>query len=213
MKKYDLHKNDFAELHFELKTLEPYFQRNKEKATKPHRHSFFQILWFKERGNHYIDYNVVEHDVNTLFLINKNQVHYFCPDSSNSGYLLHFNDSFISNSSLDLLNRFELSIFNEIDSPNFSLDKKDAKIIDDLTYNLLVELEEKKLNHLQIITHELISLLYYIERIKQNSGSFNRSTKSGFSAVVTFKQAVFENVDKNYGVQDYSELVGSHLKS
>ena len=58
MEKYDLHKNDFTKLHFELKALAHYFQHNKEKASKPHRHSFFQILWFKNSGNHYIDYDV-----------------------------------------------------------------------------------------------------------------------------------------------------------
>ncbi len=212
MKKYDLHKDDFTKLHFELKALTPYFQRNKEKASKPHRHSFFQILWFKNSGNHYIDYEVVKHPANTLFLINRNQVHYFCPDSNNEGYLFHFNDSFISNLSLELLSRFSISIFNEIGDPHIFLGETDTKIIESMTCDLLQELEEEKTNYQQIAIHQFISLLYHIERIKKNSVSFNVDTNSDFSKVVKFKQLLIENVDQNLGIQDYSDRLGISSK-
>ena len=213
MKQYDLHKDDFTKLHFELKALAPYFQRNKEKASKPHRHSFFQILWFKNSGNHYIDYEVVKHPANTLFLINRNQVHYFCPDSNNEGYLFHFNDSFISNHSLELLSRFTISIFNEIGNPHIFLGETDAKNIERMSCDLLKELEEEKVNYQQIVIHQFISLLYQIERIKKNTVSFSVDTNSDFSKVVKFKQLIIENVDQNLSIQDYSDRLGISSKN
>ncbi|WP_420322224.1 AraC family transcriptional regulator [Flagellimonas sp.] len=213
MKKYYLHKNDYTKLHFELKALAPYFQRNKEKASKPHRHSFFQILWFKNSGNHYIDYEVVKHPANTLFLINRNQVHYFCPDSNNEGYLFHFNDSFISNLSLELLSRFTISIFNEIGDPHIFLEEADAKIIECVSHDLLQELEKEKVNYKEIVIHQFISLLYHIERIKKNTVPFSVDTNSDFSKVVRFKQLIIENVDQNLGIQDYSDRLGMSSKN
>lgn len=210
MQKYDLHRNDFSKLHFELKQLAPYFQRNKEKASKPHRHSFFQILWFKNSGNHYIDYKVIKHSANTLFLINRNQVHYFCKESSNEGYLFHFNDSFIANLSLELLSRFTISIFNEIGDAYISLNQTDSKLIENVSDALLEELKEEKENYSQIVTHQFISLLYQIERIKKNTISFK--VDSDFSKIVKLKQFIIENLDQNLGIQDYSSHLGISSK-
>ncbi len=212
MEKYDLHKNDFSKLHFELKQLAPYFQRNKDKASKPHRHSFFQILWFKNSGNHYIDYEAIKHPANTLFLINRNQIHYFCNESSNEGYLFHFNDSFISNLSLELLSRFTISIFNEIGDAYISLNQLDSKLIENASKFLFAELKEKKENYSQIIIHQFISLLYQIERIKKNEVSFKVDSNSDFSKIVHFKQIIIENLDKSLNIQEYSNRLGISSK-
>lgn len=212
MKIYDLHKNDFTKLHFELKQLAPYFQRNKDKASKPHRHSFYQILWFKNSGNHYIDYEVVKHPANTLFLIHKNQVHYFCKDSINEGYLIHFNAVFISNLSLELLSRFTISIFNEIGDAFISLNQTDSNLIEKVFDTLFIELNEEKENYAQIITHQFISLLYQIERLKKKSMPFKVDSNSDFSKIVMFKQTIVENLDQNIGIQEYSNRLGLSSK-
>lgn len=212
MKKYDLHKNDFSKLHFELKHLAPYFLRNKAKASKPHRHSFFQLLWFKTSGNHYIDYEIIKHPPNTLFLISKNQVHYFCPESSNEGYLFHFNDSFVSNYSLDLLSRFTVSIFNEISEPYINLANNDSRIIENICKDVLLELEEKKENYSHIIMHQFLGLLYKIERIKNEQISFKTDANSDFYKIVKFKQEVIKDIDQQLSIEDFASRLGISTK-
>ena len=212
MKKYDLHKNDFSKLHFELKHLAPYFLKNKAKATNPHRHSFFQLLWFKTSGNHYIDYEIIKHPPNTLFLINKNQVHYFCSESSNEGYLFHFNDSFLSNYSLDLLFRFTVSLFNEITDPYINLTNNDSISIENSCKTFLVELEEKKENYSHIIMHQLLGLLYKIERIKNEQISFKTDANSDFSKIVKFKQEVIKEIDQQLGIESFASRLGVSTK-
>lgn len=212
MEKYDLHKNDFSKLHFELKKLAPYFLRNKQKASKPHRHSFFQLLWFKNSGNHYIDYEIIKHPDNTLFLINKNQVHYFCSDSSNEGYLFHFNDSFISNYSLDLLARFTVSIFNEISEPYINLTNNDSEIIENLCKNFLLELEDKKENYAHIIMHQFLGLLYKIERMKNEKKSFKTDVNSDFYKIVQFKQAIIKEIDQQLSIADFASRLAVSSK-
>ncbi len=212
MKIYDLHKNDFTKLNFELKQLAPYFQRHKDKASKPHRHSFYQVLWFKNSGNHYIDYEVVKHPANTLFLIHRNQVHYFCKDSINEGYLIHFNAVFISNLSLELLSRFTISIFNEIGDAFISLNQTDSTRIENVFDSLFKELNEEKENYVQITTHQFISLLYQIERLKKKTMPFKVDSNSDFSKIVTFKQTIVDNLDQNLSIQAYSNRLGLSSK-
>ncbi len=212
MEKYDLHKNDFSKLHFELKKISPYFLRNKQKASKPHRHSFYQLLWFRNSGKHYIDYEVIKHPANTLFLINKNQIHYFCADSSNEGFLFHFNDSFISNLNLDLLSRFTISIFNEIVEPYIILEDQNSRIIEDNAKRILTEFEEEKENYSHIILHQFLGLLYQIERIKNEQTPFKTDANSDFYKIVKFKQEVIKNIDEQLGLEEFASRLDISTK-
>ncbi|WP_435262987.1 AraC family transcriptional regulator [Tenacibaculum sp. nBUS_03] len=212
MKKYDLHKNDYSKLHFELKAISPFFSRNKEKASKPHRHSFFQLLWFRESGRHYIDYKVFEHPRNSLFLINKNQVHYFCPDSSNKGYLFHFNDSFISKFNLDLLSRFSVSIFNEFLQPFINFTNDQSQKIEDTVKILLKELEQKNENYEDVVMHFFLGFLFQIERINKAQQNTSFSTNSDFKKIVEFKQLILDKIDQNLGIQSIADSLSISSK-
>ena len=208
IKKYHLHKNDFSKLHFELKTLAPYFLHNKAKASRPHRHSFFQLLWFKEKGKHYIDYEVIEHAENTLFFINQNQVHYFCTESSNEGYLFHFNTSFISKLSSELPSRFSISIFNEMGPPFLSLAIEEVKLFEIISKSIMKELTEKKENYADIVMHQFLVLLYQIERLKREQTTFDIDSNSDFSKVVQFKQLIMEQFDQNLHINEIAKELG-----
>ena len=205
MEKYDLHKNDFSKLHFELKHLAPYYLKNKEKASKPHRHSFFQILLFKNKGNHYIDYEIIKHPANTLILINKNQVHHFCKESSNDGFLFHFNDSFIANFSLEVLSRFMVSIFNEIGDSYIHLSNKESLVIQGFSESIISEISESKDNYTEIVLHQFLALLYFIERISKKQNRFVTDTYSDFSIIVKFKQLIVEHIDQTLSVQEFAD--------
>jgi len=125
IQKYHLHKDEYSKLHFELIDSRPYFEKNLEPSTKPHRHSFYQLIWFKEPGRHFVDYQVVEHPANVMFFINKNQIHYFCPDAANQGYLFHFNEIFLDRFNSEIMKRFAYSIFNEIGGTYVTLSDRD----------------------------------------------------------------------------------------
>lgn len=212
MKKYDLHKNDFAKLQFEVKESAPYFLKYKEKATKPHRHSFFQILWFKESGRHYIDYKVNSHPKNSLFLINQNQVHYFCPESSNEGCLFHFNDSFIAKLKPEILARFSISIFNEIGDSHINLTEDQVEVVNRITNAIQGETEYKNENYSEIVFHQFLSLLYYIERIKKEQTQLDINANSDFTKIVQFKKLVMKNIDQSLSIDYYADQMNISTK-
>lgn len=212
LEKYDLHKNDFSKLHFEIKEISPYFFRNKEKASKPHRHSFFQLLWFKNEGCHYVDYEAINHKSNTLFLISKNQVHHFCNESNNQGYLFHFNESFISSFNLDLLSRFTVSVFNEISDPFVNVSDFDSENIDNVCKNILIEFEQQKENHVQIIRHLFLGFLYRVERMKKEQVPFGTHMNSDFSKIVEFKEEIVNNISDPLSIEDFADRLGLSVK-
>lgn len=165
---YHLHKNDPSKLHFEINKTKNYLHKNKEKATKPHRHSFYQLIWFKNAGKHFVDYKIIEHPANTFFFLNKNQIHYFCSESSNTGYLFHFNDFFIGKSHPELLDRFSISIFNEIGN-NYVL--LTDSVVYKITLLLLLiegELEMKEYSFQEQVLYHFLVILIEVERLKKN---------------------------------------------
>ncbi|MDF2190094.1 helix-turn-helix transcriptional regulator [Paraflavitalea sp. CAU 1676] len=72
-----------------------YFENSFPVSQIPHRHKYFEILWFtKADGVHDIDgvkYPLTEND---LFLISQGQVHSIVNSTAVSGYMLCFNDNF-----------------------------------------------------------------------------------------------------------------------
>ena len=212
IKKYDLNKNDLSKLHFELKSAAPYFQKNIEKASKPHRHSFYQIVWFKEKGNHYIDYEIISHPKNTLFLINKNQVHHFCPESKNEGYLFHFNDDFVSKYGQDILDRFLVSIFNEVTKNHIILSDHEMFNFASITDHILSEMELKESNYKDIIFHHFQTILLYIEQIKKKQDDFDFKKNSDFSLIVRFKRLISERLNEFHNIDDYASSLNNSSK-
>ncbi|MEO9849397.1 MAG: AraC family transcriptional regulator [Reichenbachiella sp.] len=203
IKKYDLHKYDHSKLHFELNHAWPYFDKNRAKATKPHRHSFFQVIWFKQSGRHYIDYEVINHPANTVFLINKNQVHHFCSDSVNEGYLFHFNEIFIMKYAPDFLERFSVSLFNEIGGNQVLLPEEESTKLEAITTFILSELESKDFFYNDLVFYHFQTLLLNLERHrKKQVADFELSPD--YSLAVAYKKLVIAQLDKFHSIDQYA---------
>lgn len=212
IKKYYLHKDDFSKLHFELNDSKPYFDKNIAFATKAHRHSFYQMIWFKTAGKHYVDYEIIEHKENTVFFINTNQIHYFCPDSANEGYLFHFNDYFIDQFNQQLTQRFSFSIFNEIGNPYLYLSGKDL-----IRFETLISFIKEELTLDDNLVKEHIfslfsSLLFSIERLRNKETHIDINLNSDFRLAYLFKKGVYENKSSFLSIDFYSQLLNTNNK-
>lgn len=212
IKKYYLHKDDFSKLHFEMNDAKPYFYKNLTSVTKAHRHSFYQLIWFKTAGRHYIDYEIIEHKENAVFFINTNQIHYFCPESANEGYLFHFNDYFIDQFNQQLTQRFSFSIFNEIGKPYQYLSGKDL-----IRFETIISFikEELTLND-NLVKEQIFSLfssfLFSIERLKNKETPIDINSNSDFRLAYLFKKGVYENKNSFLSIGYYSQLLNTSNK-
>lgn len=63
--------------------------------TKPHRAQFYHVLWIeKGQGTHFIDFNPVDIEDNTVFFVAQNSVNKYDPNGKYQGKAILFTDSF-----------------------------------------------------------------------------------------------------------------------
>jgi len=80
-------------LSFELERIEC------EEVREPHRHAYHELIWVREgSGRHLIDGSPVEFGPRTLTLIAKGQVHQFARAEGVRGYVVRFDDEWLSGS-------------------------------------------------------------------------------------------------------------------
>ena len=212
IKEYHLHKDDYSKLHFEVNEVNPYVEKNFDHAIKAHRHSFYQILWFTSSGRHYVDYEIVDHPENTLFFLKKGQVHYFCPNSLNKGYLFHFNDSFINKYDSDAENKLNYVLFTELGNAFVNPSVDELVKFEQLTSLIKDELHNKSYNYIQQIYFLFQSILTLIERIKRRQHSVEHSTDIDYGITIQFKQLIHEHIHEFLGIEQFGELLGISSK-
>lgn len=206
MREYYLHKDDYSKLQFEVNNSSIYCQRNIEHCFRPHRHTFFQVIWFRHSGRHFVDYVEYEHPANAVFFLSKGQVHYFCEESENKGYLYHFNDIFLQRSP-NSLSEIEYRIFNEIGQPFIVLPDMEEKHFEFLTGRLFAEIEEKGFNYREQIYHYVQILLLGIERLKREMPSAVK-LDDNFEIALQFKRLVRSHIMEFNTVAFFSESLG-----
>ncbi len=210
---YHLHADDQFKLHFEIEAAKPYVAHHGDHTFIPHTHSFYQLIWFKEAGTHFVDYETIEHPKNAIFFLNKNQVHAFCKDSPNEGFLFHFNDVFLhkGDAQADLWMHYKL--FNEIGSPYVVAELEELNAITNLTACLLIEIGDKEYNHEQQIYYLFRTILLKVERLKHVQHPDFLDTDLYLKKAVEFKSLLDKNLHQNYSVEDYADMVGLTSKT
>lgn len=205
LKKYDLHKNDHSKLHFGIYDARTYFLEHFEKSTAPHRHSYFQLIWFKNPGKHYVDYEPISHVANSFFFIATEQVHHFCPEEDNSGVLFHFNDFFIHKN--DALNEIETldTLFPGFQPHVLTPDANSIRRIAFLTDALIEEHQDHHVHYREMIYHLFQSLLLTLRRSVNNTITIPAVLQKEGEKAHRFKQIIQNTVHGFHSVKWYAE--------
>lgn len=211
---YHLHKEQPEKLQFEVHSLGEYLGKNKQHATIPHSHSFYQILWFFKRGGrHFLDFNSYEIEDNTLFFIAKNQIHYFDNQSENEGILIHFNESFLLQSDVDVFLKYK--VFNNVGRPCFSI--CDATIEQVNSYLQLINQEltvDAPFGHRQVLRYLLKSLLILLEREHRTTqGTDIKLTSHYDQQYLQFRELIEQHYTQGFSVSDYASLLNISSKT
>lgn len=213
MKEYHLHRDQPSPLHFELNNMSEYLEGHSKHCYLPHRHSFYQLIWFTSAGQHHVDYETLSHEANTIFFINKNQVHHFCDYSPNEGYLFHFNDEFLHQQDSNGDNWLRYKLFNEIGTPWIAPPKEELTAIEQLTHCLLLEYESKTYNYEQQIYHLFRIILLKAERLKHLQHPDLAETDMNLKTVIQFKSLLDAHLHQNLSIDEYAEQLHISAKS
>ncbi|HJT74490.1 MAG TPA: hypothetical protein VJ720_10735, partial [Chitinophaga sp.] len=142
---YHLNLHQPRKLQFAIYDLREYLEKHHANASKPHIHSFYQIIWFKaEKGKHFVDFKAYDVFENAIFFIAKNQVHYFDDNRNIEGVLIHFNESFLVQKDTEVDYFLKYNLFNNpYQQPSCCIGGGIEEILDTYIQQIKAELRTK----------------------------------------------------------------------
>jgi AraC-like DNA-binding protein len=195
-----------------------YLKKNKANTTRPHIHSYYQVIWFKSgTGKHYVDFK--EYDVfeNAIFFIAKNQVHYFDSNTNYTGVLIHFNETFLihNDSEMDFLLKFEL-FNNPYQQPACSIGNDTGHLLNGYLKQIMAELQNQHaFGKEELLRIYLKAFLIQVQRrryeLQQNNEQFPRVQSERRSQLMKFVNLIDENYVKGMTVSEYAQAM--HISS
>ncbi|MFK7771672.1 MAG: helix-turn-helix domain-containing protein [Saprospiraceae bacterium] len=205
IKEYHLHKENPFQRQFEIYDLSEYWSKNKNHSTKPHSHSFYQIIWFfNDSGTHYVDFESYEIKQNTIFFISKNQVHSFENRDDYEGILIHFNEIFIYQAEEDIDIFLRYNVFNSINFPFIRVTQNIEIELKNFINIIQLELNNgSNFGHESILSNILKSFLIRVEREKRNLAHETKS--QGNILFVQFRKLLEHQYKNNKTVNEYAE--------
>jgi AraC-like DNA-binding protein len=215
IEKYHYLKDKPKERQFDIYDLSDYYQKNSENSSRPHTHTFYQIIWFKsKKGQHFIDFKDYSIKENRLFFIAKNQVHYFENRPDYKGYLLHFNESFILSNETDFNFFLTYKIFNNSEEPFFQIPNElESQIINYFTLINIESDNKTEFGNKSILSNLLKSMLLMIEREKRKSMIIDNPKINQNSTFLKFRDLLENNFTKNWSVTDFANKLSISSKT
>ncbi|HAA12583.1 MAG TPA: hypothetical protein DCE41_13165 [Cytophagales bacterium] len=205
---YHLHKGVRQPLHFEMLDATAYTERHATHCFVPHRHSFYQLIWFQKAGRHFIDYTTYDHEPDTLYFINLGQVHNFCDDSDNSGVLFHFNDAFLHHSGDSEQHWLQYKLFTEVGSPLLPLHDTQADSFEALRKLLWEEYTSKVPGYEGQVYHLFQVLLTKVERMVETEHVHLLEGTEELQKMIKFRSLMEDNLDQMHEVGYYADALG-----
>ncbi|UII74841.1 AraC family transcriptional regulator [Flagellimonas sp. HMM57] len=206
IEQYHLHKLSPQKLQFEIYDLKSYRKKSSNKATQPHSHSYYQIIWFfSSGGKHLVDFKEYKVKENTILFISKGQIHAFDENLEGDGWLIHFNESFFMHTEADIFLKY--AIFKTQENPCYAMETDTiAKC------NTYIDLIVKELSHRNRFGFEnmvrflLKCFLIDLERVHQNREPEKIISPSSYTLrFYEFKELIERNYEKNLTVGQYAE--------
>jgi AraC-like DNA-binding protein len=177
----------------------------------PHQLTFYSIVIFiKNCGKHYIDFNEYTYKPGTIFLIAENQIHKYIVDYLSDGYVISFTADFFNNSETDISILNQYSLFNLNFSPVVELSENEQKLI----YPILKLFREDHLFYIEnnpVLRKEILYtmlklILLKIEVIKRKQTE-TITNKQYFNEYYLLKITIEKNFLIHRRIDFYSNLL------
>ncbi|MGV3762130.1 AraC family transcriptional regulator [Parapedobacter sp.] len=193
--------------------LSDHLTANRSEVTKPHIHSFYQIIWFKNgQGKHFVDFSAYDVSDNTIFFIANNQVHYFDKSIGYQGVLIHFNEAFLVGNENETDFFLKCSLFNNpYQQPSYSVEAGLGGILKGYLLQIKQELEnDAEFGKELLLRNYLKSFLIQVQRRKnefEKSGGYPELLDEKRAQLVNFINLINENYRKRFAITEYASLL------
>jgi AraC-like DNA-binding protein len=200
---------DGLNLEFEILDLESILKTKKGMMTVPHRAQFYHILWIeKGKGTHFIDFNPINLEDNTIIFVPHNSVNMYDKEGSYQGKSIIFTDSFFCKNKHDIQFLRSSMLFSDL--YNVANIKVNPQISDLKIFLNTIETEyQKEPDDAQYhILHNLLHIfLLQAEREMRKQGYEELKPSANLDYLVLFKDLLEQNYKTDKSVNKYaSEL-------
>ncbi|OEK08437.1 hypothetical protein A8C32_03030 [Flavivirga aquatica] len=197
---------------FEILSIEVLYKRFKNSTIdlfSSHRIQFNALIIITEGTSiHNVDFNEYILSPGTLIPLVKNQVHFFKKELLVKGYIISFNEAFITK---NISNKNLFHFLHLYHTSNLLIGKENLRLLFPFI-ELLKQVQESSNNNLKsdFVKTIFLSLLIQIKRLTIYQHEVYESKR--FKDFIEFKILVSQNYNKNHNAKYYSSLLGVSYK-
>ena len=173
-------------------------------VNRPHRHEFYEILWFKNDGSeHVVDFQPYPVKKDTIFFIAPGKVHQMDP-TDKKGFMLVFSQNFLSRIVLPQEDNF-FNLFYSFDNIPFIQPSKDEMHKFNILFELMTLEYSDVSNDIGILQTHLRAFLLYAQRIMEQTKKLipGKSNERFFQ--------LFRLIEANYKIERTADFYSNHL--
>lgn len=209
---YHLNRHQPDKPQFAIYDLAAYLHKYQGDTTRPHIHSYYQVIWFKKgTGSHFVDFKEYEVFDNAIFFIAKNQVHYFDHNTAYQGYLLHFNEEFLVQKDSETDFFLKCNLFNNpYQQPSCCIGKGIDDVLEEYILQIKRELENEELFGKEELLR--IYLKAFLLQVQRRKNEFDDSSEpkpfvldEKRQQLIQFVNLVDEHYNKGLSVAEYAK--------
>ncbi len=194
---------------FEMLDLGDILNSKKELMTTPHRAQFHHILWIeKGKGTHYVDFNPIKIEDNTLIFIPHNCVNKFDIDGQYQGKAIIFTNSFFCKNNHDLQYLNSSMLFSDLyDIAKLKFSSQDSTL---RTYLNTLETEYQRTSdesQYQILHNMLHVFLLQAEREMRKQGFKELKSSISLDYLLLFKELLEKNYKSERSVKKFASEI------
>lgn len=194
---------------FEILNLGELYRKSAHLLTKPHRTSFYHIVWFqKGQTSHLVDFNLIDVKPNSLLFLNKDVVHSFHRKGELAGVVILFTDDFFCQTEEDVKVLQNSILFNDLFTVSQIQIGDEAKMFTDLLNLMNTELEKEKDIFQPVILKNLLYNFLLLAERKRRTQDFIEVKKSvELDFVMKFRDLLEQNYRSQKHVSEYAKQI------
>lgn len=202
---------------FELLSIEELLSSNGNHPFEAHSHGFYQILWFREgAGIHSVDFKEYPVSNNSVFFLSPDQIHFFDRQCVQKGFVIQFNESFLSDEGSSENVFLKYNVFNAFDTvPYFLLPENTIGRLMNILDGMKVErANTNQFAHRDYLKYLVKLFLIEIQRIGQRgTGTPLCINNTGNRLFIRFRQTLEHHYRKMHTVKEYASYLNVSVKT
>lgn len=217
LKSYKLDTDSRNSIKFQLQEMPDFFTANGRNPKEPHIHMFYQIIWFRHgHGSHFVDFKEYPVNDNTLFFLSPGQVHYFEENDSFDGYVIHFNEDFMSDEGSSENIFLKYNVFNAFDAvPYYNMTEFDTERLAYIIGEIKTELEnEAVFAHGDVLKYLIKLFLIHVQRLGTRGTGIPLCINNSSNRIfVRFRQMLEHHYRDIHTVKEYASMLNVSTKT